>query len=429
MKKNKKYNTRTLLKNRFFAVAAATIGLSLLPVILFLITTLAFQTDPTEQISASERLMPQASDVDVSDYIANGGSAMIVDNELNVTPLGGEPILETETLSGKEWADFLYEMDNTSGYQYNIAYQSVRDGYWLIMRKPVSVVVIFSFNFNPEAEHFTKDIIIFALTFSVYFAAVAAFVIHYSKRTANEMKAREELKRGEEEKRMLLVSEISHDLKTPLASVQGYSEMLLSKEVDGRKQREYLQSIYDNSARSNNILRSLFMYSKLGSAGFKPNTERTDICEYTRQIIAEYIPKFEETGFTYDLSIPESELFVSIDKELFRRVYDNLIENAMKYNKAGTKIMLGVESKVDHVEITVSDNGIGIPAEHIDRIFQPFFRADTTSANRDGSGLGLAIVRQIVTLHGGEISYIGDGGGASFFRAYNARSCGRDDVG
>ncbi len=414
MNKNKKYNTRTLLKRRFFAVSAATIGLSLLPVILFLITMLAYQIDPTEQISASERLMPQACDVVVSDYIADGGSAMIVDNALNVTQLGGKPIWDKAAFSEKEWADFLAAVDNMSGYQYNIAYRSGSNGYWLIMRKPVSVVVIFSFYFNPEAENFTKDIIIFIILFLVYFAAVAAFVIHYSKLTANEMKAREELLHGEEEKRMLLVSEISHDLKTPLASVQGYSEMLLSKEVNGQKQREYLQSIYDNSVRSNNILRSLFMYSKLGSAGFKPNTERTDICEYTRQIIAEYIPIFEENSFKYDLSVPENELFVNMDKELFRRVYDNLIENAMKYNKAGTKIMLGVENKADSVEITVSDNGIGIPAEHIDELFQPFFRADRTSANRDGSGLGLAIVRQIVTLHGGEISYIGDEDGCKW---------------
>ncbi|MBQ4311554.1 MAG: HAMP domain-containing histidine kinase, partial [Oscillospiraceae bacterium] len=222
------------------------------------------------------------------------------------------------------------------------------------------------------------------------------------------MKAREQLLHGEEEKRMLLVSEISHDLKTPLASVQGYSEMLLSKEVDGQKQREYLQSIYDNSVRSNNILRSLFMYSKLGSSGFKPDTGRTDICEYTRQIIAGYIPVFEEKGFGFDLAIPESEIFTNTDKELFRRVYDNLIENAMRYNQAGTRIMLGIENKAGRVEIMVADNGIGIPAEHIGKIFQPFFRADRNASNSDGSGLGLAIVRQIVTLHGGEISYIGD---------------------
>lgn len=358
--------------------------------------------------------MPQACDIDVSDYISEGGSAMTVDNELNVTPLGGKPIWEKETFTEKEWAEFLLGMDDTSGYKYDIAYRSGSDGYWLVMRKPVSVKVSLRLFFNEEAAHSARDIIIFLLIFSVYFATVAAFVIHYSKRTANEMKAREELLHGEEEKRMLLVSEISHDLKTPLASVLGYSELLLSKDVNKQKRREYLQSIYDNSVRSNNILRSLFMYSKLGSAGFMPSAAPTDICEYTRQVIAEYIPLFEEKGFGCELSVPENEIFVSIDKELFRRVYDNLLENALKYNKAGTKIMLGVEHRGKSVEITVADDGISIPAEHIDRIFQPFFRADRSASNSDGSGLGLAIVHRIITLHGGDISHIAEDGGCKW---------------
>lgn len=112
MRKDTKYNTRTLLKRRFLAVAAATIGLSLLPFLLLFLTRLTYQSKPEEQRSASERLMPQACDVDVSDIILSGGSAMIVDNELNVTPLGGEPIFEEKTLSGKEWSDFLLEIDD-----------------------------------------------------------------------------------------------------------------------------------------------------------------------------------------------------------------------------------------------------------------------------------------------------------------------------
>ncbi len=408
MRKDTKYNTRTLLKRRFLAVAAATIGLSLLPFLLLFLTMNTYQSKPEEQRSASERLMPQACDVDVSDIILSGGSAMIVDNELNVTPLGGEPIFEEKTLSGKEWSDFLLEIEDVSGYNYDIAYKSGSDGYWLVMRKPVSVTVSLGLFFNPEAPHFARDIIRTSVTFSVYFIALAVFVTIYSKRTAAEIKAREKIQHDEEEKRMLLISEISHDLKTPLASVQGYSEMLLSKDIAEDKKQEYLQRIYDSSVRSNNILQSLFMYSKLGSAGFKPSFERTDICEYTRQLIAEYIPKFEETGFKYELSVPENEIFADIDKVLFRRAYDNLIENAMKYNQAGTIIMLGVEHRSKTVEITVADNGTGIPAEHIDKIFQPFFRADKSTVNSDGSGLGLTIVQKIITLHGGEIKYTGD---------------------
>lgn len=411
MEINTRHNIRTLLIKRFFFFAVVTIGLSLLPLLLLFISMHAYQPKTAKHISASERITPQAKDVDVSDYNADGGSAMIVGKDLKVTLLGGNPIWNKAAFSEEEWTDFLIDIDEMNGYQYDIAYQGGSDGYWLVMRKPVAVTITLALFFNPEAEDFTAVFIRFLLPFSAYIVAVAVFVVHFSKRTANEMKAREELLRSEEEKRMLLVSEISHDLKTPLASVQGYSEMLLSKDVDTQKQREYLQSIHDNSVRSNNILRSLFMYSKLGSAGFKPNTERMDICEYTRQVIAEYIPVFEEKGFGYELEVPENELAVSIDKELFRRVYDNLIENALKYNAAGTKIMIGVEDKESSVEITVADNGTGIPAEYTDKIFLPFFRADKASSNRDGSGLGLAIVRQIVTLHGGDISYTGDKGG------------------
>ena len=414
MEINTRHNTPTLLIKRFFFFAVVTIGLSLLPLLLLFISMHAYQPKTVRRISAAERITSQAKDVDVSDYIADGGSAMIVGKDLKVTMLGGNPIWNKAAFSEEEWTHFLIDIDGMNGYQYDIAYQSGSDGYWLIMRKPVAVTISLALFFNPEAEDFTAVFIRFLLPFSAYFVAVAAFVIHFSKRTANEMKAREKLLHCEEEKRMLLVSEISHDLKTPLASVQGYSEMLLSKDVDIQKQREYLQSIHDNSVRSNNILRSLFMYSKLGSAGFKPNTERTDICEYTRQIIAEYIPVFEEKGFGYEFEVPENELAVSIDKELFRRVYDNLIENALKYNPEETKITISVEDKDSSVEIIVADNGTGIPAEYTDRIFLPFFRADKASSNHDGSGLGLAIVRQIVTLHSGGISYTGDKGGCKW---------------
>ena len=412
MKKNKKDNTEALLKQRFIAVVAATIGLSLLPILLLFVTMLAYPSRPSEQLPASERLMPQACDVDVADYISGGGSAMIVDNALHVTSLGGKAIWDKTSFSETEWANFLLDMDTVSGYSYDIAYRSGSDGYWLVMRKPVSVMVSLGLFFNPEAPHFTRDIIRFSLLFSVYFIALAVFVTLYSKRTAAEIKAHEKLRRDEEEKRMLLVSEISHDLKTPLASVQGYSEMLLSKDMEDEKKQEYLQKIYDNSVRSNHILRSLFMYSKLESTGYRLDAQRTDLCEFTRQIAAEYIPEFEEKSFRYALFVPDQELFVNIDVGLFRRVYDNLIENAIKYNNAGTEISFTISQNEiagkPCAEIPIADNGIGIAEEQMDRIFQPFFRADQNAVNRDGSGLGLTIVQKIVTLHGGGIIYAGD---------------------
>ena len=141
------------------------------------------------------------------------------------------------------------------------------------------------------------------------------------------------------------------------------------------------------------------MYSKLESAGYRPNQERVDVCEFARLLIASYITRFEDAGFGYEFNIPEEEIFVDVDRELLRRVFENLIENSMKYNDPGTKIFIGIEQGKD-IRITVSDDGRGIPEEHRERIWEPFYRADQ---NSKGSGLGLAIVKQIVEMHGGQI--------------------------
>ena len=410
-------STRNYLNKRFAGVVAAVLAVSLLPLILLVITTKITNASSEKTIGASDRLRPSASDVDVSDYIADGGSAMIVDNDLNVTLLGGTAICENDRFTSEEWADFLVRTNDVSEYQYDIAYLTGNNGYWLVLRKPIQMSISFGVVFNPEAPGFSKTVILLSLILSVYFIALFVFVIFYSKQTEKEMKERELIKREEEEKRMLLVSEISHDLKTPLASVQGYSELLVSKDVDEQKKLEYAQKIYDNSVRSNNILKSLFVYSKLESAGYILEPERTDICEFTRQIMAEYIPELEKNGFGYDLSVPDKNIPVNIDPILFRRVYDNLIGNSVKYNSAGTKILVSItdiNAERSSVDIVIGDDGIGIPKESLDKIFQPFFRGEKNAGNSEGSGLGLAIVHKIINLHCGEIKYTGDENGCSW---------------
>lgn len=225
---------------------------------------------------------------------------------------------------------------------------------------------------------------------------------------AEELNSKEEIQKNEEAKRMLLVSEISHDLKNPLASVQGYSEMLCNGgESVLAKQKEYAQMIHSNSVRANDLLQSLFTYSKLGSAGYKPELKKIDICEYTRLKFSEYIPRLEDAGFKYELNIPEDEIYVEIDKDLFSRVYDNLVDNSIKYNEKGTMIKISIY-KTESVKINIGDNGIGIKDKFADKIFEPFFRVDgdVRNSQRGGSGLGLAIVKEVVMLHNGHIEYL-----------------------
>jgi len=279
---------------------------------------------------------------------------------------------------------------------YQIAYHEGEDPYWLILRIPVYFSFVLNLDIGLSNPNTYPTAIVLLASLVLYFVILFVFAVLYSSGTAKAIRAIEE---EEEKKRMLLVSEISHDLKTPLASVQGYSELLLKKEISEETRQDYLKIIHDDSVRTNEILQSLFVYSKLESAGYKIDPERTDICEFIRQIIARYITVFDDAGFTYEVSVPEEEIFADIDTGLMSRVFDNLIENALKYNEPGTKIKIGVRAD-KNIEMIVEDNGCGISKEHRAKIWEPFYRADQSSK---GSGLGLAIVRQIVELHGGNV--------------------------
>ena len=458
--------TGKYLRRRFLRVILATIGFMVLPILLIVLTQTLTENAKKTPIRAWDRLKSSYREIDVSDHVSDGGSAMVVDDELNVIPLGGDPLVETDRFSTADWTGYLQEIGRVSKYEYDVAYHEGEEGYWLVLRKPKSVTLNLSLFFNPEAKEYRTEFGAFMAIFSVYVIALIIFVILYSKKAAKKMtdslekvyddakkiekgqydidsfdgktleidalgkamkhlagqmqekeelqKERERLQKEEEEKRMLLVSELSHDLKTPLASTQGYSELLLGSDVPDEKREEYLGIIYANSVRSNEIIQSLFTYSKLGSAGYQPTMERVDICEYSRQIVAEYFPRFEAARFTLDVMMPEDEIFVMLCKELFRRVYDNLFENALKYNPSGTKFevkLKALKDTPDQVEIIVADHGTGIPKDAVEHIFEPFYRVNrnrlgvSDKENIPGSGLGLAIVKKIVEMHGGEITF------------------------
>lgn len=444
--------TRNYLRRKFIHVILATLGFMLLPFFLLVIVQGVSNKVNTEYIPAEDRLQTTYSDIWIDDVVECGGGAMVVNNQYEVIELGGKPVCDKKSFSQKEWTEFLLSSGNPSKYQYDIAYDE--DGeYWLVLRIPYAIRFFFLFDHNPEATNYKTTTGVFFLICSVYFIALIGFVIFYSKKEsakitksieeisvyaeeledgnysaklnvggtleinrlkeimmhlAEELNSKEEIQKNEEAKRMLLVSEISHDLKNPLASVQGYSEMLCNGgELVLAKQKEYAQMIHSNSIRANDLLQSLFTYSKLGSAGYKPELKKIDICEYTRLKFSEYIPRLEDAGFKYELNIPEDEIYVEIDKDLFSRVYDNLVDNSIKYNEKGTMIKISIY-KTESVKINIGDNGIGIKDKFADKIFEPFFRVDgdVRNSQRGGSGLGLAIVKEVVMLHNGHIEYL-----------------------
>ena len=424
-KKKKSQNTLKYLRLRFLIVIFATIGLATIPFILMMILQAMPGESVPYSIQASEYLRDDPSDIDVSYIVANNGSAAIVDEDRNIKHLGGNRIFPKDVLTETEWTEFLCSTGKISQYEYSVAYHDIgsdtesMDGfsksgsnrYWLVIRVPKAVNFSVSLIFNKEAPDYKAISNTFNAFFAVYIIALIIFVVFYSRKAAAELRAMEQVKLEEEDKRMLLVSELSHDLKTPLASVRGYSEMLMKGVSDEEKRQDYLKMIHDNSVRADSILQALFTYSKLGSSGYDPKPEETDLCEFTRLVVAEYISRFEEEGFPYEIDIPEEEIKVKMNTEIFRRVYDNLFENSMKYNKAGTKIGISIAKDGDKVCIRIYDDGVGIPEENRDMIFTPFYRIDGARPKANGgSGLGLAIVKRIVELHDGEIRYESVGG-------------------
>ncbi len=210
-----------------------------------------------------------------------------------------------------------------------------------------------------------------------------------------------------DDNRKMLVSSISHDLKTPITSIKGYVEGILDKVADTPEKRvKYLKTIYQKAVQIDSMIDDLLLYSKLDLKQIPFNFEKTDIAKYFQDCIEEVEADMERNGilisFTKTIS---DEIYVSIDRAQIKRVVLNLLENAAKYKSPDREgiIKITLRQAADFVIIEVKDNGIGIPKVNLPFIFDRFYRADTARTKAEGSGLGLAIARQIVEGHGGKI--------------------------
>lgn len=211
----------------------------------------------------------------------------------------------------------------------------------------------------------------------------------------------EEMRKVYEKKRNLMLSDIAHDLRTPITTIAGYSkalndDMIVSEE----KKREYLRAIENKSARMNDLINLLFEYVRLDSANYGLRRDVIDLPELLRTIAASLYSDVEEKGMEFEISIPEEVHMVSLDRVQFSRVIVNLINNAIKHNEAGTTISLEMKRNKKGVEIAVSDDGGLIPEFLAGQIFEPFAMGDASRTAQSGSGLGLSIAKKIIEMHG-----------------------------
>lgn len=204
------------------------------------------------------------------------------------------------------------------------------------------------------------------------------------------------------EDKQKVVANLSHDLKTPLTVVRGYSKAFLDGVVPKLKEKQYLETIYKKSIVATDAIDSLFMYAKFNHPEYSLNMENVDIVEFTKNYLAEKYSEIENNKMQLDIDIKIDKLNVNIDTKAFRRIYENLINNSIKYNKKGTTIYFKMWKSKD-LFISVGDNGIGIDKNIKDNIFEVFVTSNSARTSGNGTGLGLSIVKSLVEMHGGEI--------------------------
>ena len=211
----------------------------------------------------------------------------------------------------------------------------------------------------------------------------------------------EELRKVYEKRRNLMLSDIAHDLRTPITTIAGYSKALNDQMIISEdKKREYLQAIENKSSRMSDLINLLFEYVRLDSVNYGLRKDEIDLPELLRTIAASLYSDVEEKGMEFEILIPEEVHMVSLDRVQFSRVIVNLINNAIKHNTKGTTISLEMKHCKNSIQITVSDNGGLIPNLLAEQIFEPFAMGDASRNAQSGSGLGLSIAKKIVEMHG-----------------------------
>jgi signal transduction histidine kinase len=216
------------------------------------------------------------------------------------------------------------------------------------------------------------------------------------------------------------VSNVSHELKTPLTSIRMFSELLAEGRItDSTKQQSYLNIITTEAARLTRLINNVLDFSRMERGEKKYRMVDCDLAETIRSTEDAFRPHLEATGFTFKCELPDQTIHLNADPDALSQILVNLMSNAEKYAADGKEITLQVlvqPSPNSAVEIRVLDRGAGIPKGCGEKIFEKFYRAhDSLNSGVPGSGLGLTIARQIARAHGGDVTYATREGGGSCF--------------
>jgi len=216
------------------------------------------------------------------------------------------------------------------------------------------------------------------------------------------------------------VSNVSHELKTPLTSIRMFSELLAEGRVsDPAKQRSYLAIITAEAARLTRLINNVLDFARMERGEKKYNFQPCDIVSLVRETAESYRPHLEANGFRFTCELPPEPARINGDRDALAQVIVNLLSNAEKYSDSRKEIILAVTRQttpLPYLQIKVMDRGLGVPQGSEEKIFEKFYRAhDSLSSGIQGSGLGLTLARQIARAHGGDVVYERREGGGSCF--------------
>lgn len=246
-------------------------------------------------------------------------------------------------------------------------------------------------------------------------------VAHIGK-TFDRMAARirsqmEDLRSADAELRDMFAC-ISHDLRTPLASVQGYLETLLLKYdcLPDAERKRYAEVAVQQAGRLGALVNALFDLAKLESRHTRLNLERFSVTDLAQDVVQKFEPSASRKGIALLVNMPRRLPLVTADLTLVERVLDNLIENALRYTPRDGRIAISAVAEDGHLRVSVEDTGSGIAPDDLPHIFERFYRGRNGSSHRhEGAGLGLAFVKRVIELHGGTVSVASSPGAATRF--------------
>lgn len=212
-----------------------------------------------------------------------------------------------------------------------------------------------------------------------------------------------------------LITNVAHDLRTPLTSIIGYLDLAKEPGLEEQEKERYVAIAYEKSKRLESLIEDLFSYTKFSSGDVAVHKEKLNIVKLLEQMMDEFYPSLQEESLEYHFVSNVSNVYILADGNLLARAFANLIGNAIKYGKNGKQIHIELTAYQKEVKISVINYGNVIPEKDLPYIFDKFYRVESSrSMDTGGTGLGLAIAKKIILLHDGELMAKSDMEGTEF---------------